>query len=165
MSPALFSASPFHLGKMIAFSGWRLTCSGTVSMTITLLKSRFKYVKSCSRGWSAGRRRSRQRYEADLDDFAIHGPCRFTEKFVRDVQRERVDFLQDGIGRLWVSIGQRPTPPWKKKPGATDEGYLRCKNDNLIELRQVRNKVVNSRAFCRAPAVLALRTIGSGKLQ
>jgi hypothetical protein len=33
---------------------------------------------------------------------------------------------------------------------------LRCEDDNLIKLREIREEVVDARALCRAPATLAL---------
>ena len=36
---------------------------------------------------------------------------------------------------------------------------LRREDDNLIELREIRNEIVNPRAFCCAPTVLALYVV------
>ena len=33
---------------------------------------------------------------------------------------------------------------------------LRREDDNLVELREIRNEIVNPRAFCCAPTTLAL---------
>lgn len=41
--------SPFHLGRMMAFSGCVDTCSGSVSSMITLERSRLRYDKSWSK--------------------------------------------------------------------------------------------------------------------
>ena len=41
--------SPFHLGTIIAFSGCDEYRSATVSIAMTLVRSRFRYEISCKR--------------------------------------------------------------------------------------------------------------------
>jgi hypothetical protein len=58
---------PSHGFMMTAFSGCNAACSGFVSIMITLLRSRFRYERSCL---SALTRADRIAY---LDDLSING--------------------------------------------------------------------------------------------
>jgi hypothetical protein len=44
---SLSLGSPFHLGRMMAFSGWCLAWLSTVSRRMTLERSRLRYDRSC----------------------------------------------------------------------------------------------------------------------
>lgn len=60
---------PFHLGRIIAFSGCNAYRSATVSIAMTLDRSRFKYEISCKRISETGLRS--RRFPTHLDNLTV----------------------------------------------------------------------------------------------
>lgn len=144
--------SPFHFGRIIAFSDCSRTCSGTVSTTTIFAGSRLRYDRSYGgRSIDIEVPESRRRY---LDDAAIERACTFPGQTMRHEELVLVKLFEDGCGGLQdrtlsariASSGVRNTHVY----GLSGEDY------DLVELGQVGEEVVQARALSCSPAVLAL---------
>lgn len=90
---------------------------------------------------------------AHLDSLAVDVTRRVTEELVRQVSAVRVELLSDRRGRLSSVRSNTETKV------CTDIKRLASKQYDLVELRKVRQEVVDTRALYRLPATSALRTM------
>jgi hypothetical protein len=84
----------------------------------------------------------------------LGAPRRLAEEFVHNKEVVRIQLFKDrqrGLSRRLIG----------KLHSTASEGrayimVLRCEDDNLVELGEIREEIVDSGAFCCAPSVLTL---------
>ena len=85
--------SPFHLGKITAFSGCAEVCSGSVSSMTTLDRSRLRYDKSYIDSQQCTTINKLTAFVNYFNNLAIYRTSCFAEKTIVNVESISVEFV------------------------------------------------------------------------
>jgi hypothetical protein len=86
-----------------------------------------------------------------LDDLSVDGPGGISVQPIREISGERIKFLSNGHGCLVISASNSFHVVL-----AAHVRRLVGEKDDLVELRQVSQKVVDSRSLCGPPSLYSL---------